>query len=114
VKPTRAAEVAFCVCQCLACRSTPASSQLLAAALGQGREAHAKNVLGPLTKAGILRSVRGPRGGYLLARDNVTLLELLEAIEGPLGEDPFSKVCRAALAAAKVPSLSDKSDPALR
>jgi Rrf2 family protein len=38
-----------------------------------------------LTGAGILESVPGPKGGYRLARlaDEITLLQIVEAIEGP-------------------------------
>ena len=43
-------------------------------------------VLKPLVSAGILRSSRGPNGGYSLARDpkDITLLEVVEAVNGPL------------------------------
>ena len=39
-----------------------------------------------LQKKGIIRSSRGASGGYSLARDpeNVILLEILEAVEGPI------------------------------
>jgi Rrf2 family protein len=43
-------------------------------------------VLGPLVKARLLRSVKGPHGGYTLgkpARD-ITLLEVIEAVDGPI------------------------------
>ncbi len=43
-------------------------------------------ILQPLIKAGIVSSQRGVGGGFLLARDpqNINLLDLLEAEEGPL------------------------------
>ena len=43
-------------------------------------------ILGLLVNAGILRSVKGPNGGYTLARPakEVTLLEILEAVDGPI------------------------------
>lgn len=43
-------------------------------------------ILQPLIKAGIVSSQRGVGGGFLLARDpqEITLLDLLEAEEGPL------------------------------
>jgi Rrf2 family protein len=41
-------------------------------------------VLQRLTKVELVRSVRGPRGGFILTRapESVTLLEVFEAIEG--------------------------------
>src|SRR3954468_23845749 len=38
-----------------------------------------------LTKAGVFESIPGPTGGYRLARppDQITVLEMVEAIEGP-------------------------------
>lgn len=43
-------------------------------------------VLKPLVAMGLLHSVKGPRGGYQLARppSQITLLEIIEAVEGPL------------------------------
>ena len=43
-------------------------------------------VLKPLVSAGVLRSVKGPNGGYRLARPatQVTVLEVIEAAEGPI------------------------------
>jgi Rrf2 family protein len=43
-------------------------------------------VLKPLVSAGILASVKGPRGGYRLAKkpSEITMLEIIEAIEGPI------------------------------
>ena len=43
------------------------------------------NVLKALTQAGLARSERGPRGGYQLARppDEITLCEIIEAVNGP-------------------------------
>ena len=44
-------------------------------------------VLKPLVSARVLQSVKGPNGGYRLAKDptETTLLEILEAVDGPLG-----------------------------
>lgn len=46
---------------------------------------HLAKVMQRLTQAGIVRPVRGPAGGFLLAHDAdaITLLDVVEAIEGP-------------------------------
>jgi Rrf2 family protein len=43
-------------------------------------------VLKPLVSAGVLYSVRGPNGGYRLARPakDITLLEVIETVDGPI------------------------------
>jgi Rrf2 family protein len=49
-------------------------------------------VLKPLVSARVLHSVKGPNGGYRLARSPraITLLEILEAVDGPIrGQAPF-------------------------
>jgi Rrf2 family protein len=43
------------------------------------------------TSAGLLRSVKGPNGGYVLARParEISVLEIVEAVDGPIrGEAP--------------------------
>jgi Rrf2 family protein len=44
-------------------------------------------VLKPLVAVGIRHSQKGPGGGYRLARPpkRITLLEMVEAVDGPLG-----------------------------
>lgn len=42
-------------------------------------------VMRPLIDAGWVTSQRGPDGGYALLGDDVTLLQIVEAVEGPLG-----------------------------
>ena len=43
-------------------------------------------ILGLLVNPGILRSIKGPNGGYSMARPakDVTLLEIVEAVDGPI------------------------------
>jgi Rrf2 family transcriptional regulator, cysteine metabolism repressor len=57
-----------------------------------------------LRRAGILRSQRGVKGGYSLARaaDEVTVLELVELLDGPLGPRCSGVFQQAAQAAAGV------------
>jgi len=62
-------------------------------------EAHLSKVLQRLARAGLVRSARGPKGGFTLARspDAVTLMDVYESIEGPLGAANClfqSPVCR--------------------
>jgi Rrf2 family protein len=53
-----------------------------------------ENILGDLRQAGIVRSQRGPEGGYWLARDSaeISVADVMRAVEGPLaavrGEPP--------------------------
>ena len=51
--------------------------------------AYAAKVMSQLAKAGVLRSDRGPRGGFTLARPakNISLLAILEALNGPMIND---------------------------
>ena len=63
--------------------------------------AHLSKVMQRLRREGLVNSMRGPGGGFELARpaDAITLLEVYEAIEGPF--DPSacllnSSVCRRA------------------
>jgi Rrf2 family protein len=49
-------------------------------------EAYLEQLLGSLRRAGLVSTVRGTQGGYLLSRkpENITVKEMLEAMEGPL------------------------------
>ena len=43
-------------------------------------------ILQQLVRANVLRSKRGPRGGFFLARDaeGISMLEIIEAVDGPM------------------------------
>jgi Rrf2 family protein len=52
-------------------------------------------VLKPLVSARVLNSIKGPNGGYRLAKPpaEVTMLEVVEAVDGPIrGQAPSSHV----------------------
>lgn len=44
-----------------------------------------EQVFGQLRKAGLIKSIKGPSGGYMLSRDakDITVKEVLEVLEGP-------------------------------
>jgi len=65
-----------------------ASNKDIAASLGVS-EHHLAKVHQRLVAAGIARAVRGPSGGFRLARpaSEITLLEIVEAVEGPFRPD---------------------------
>ncbi len=52
-------------------------------------------VLKPLVSARVLHSVKGPNGGYRLARPtaDISMLEIVEAVDGPIrGQAPLSQI----------------------
>jgi len=57
-----------------------------------------------LRRAGVLSSQRGVKGGYRFARDpaSVTVLEVVELLDGPLGRDATGVFADAAAAARQV------------
>ncbi|MBA2261141.1 MAG: Rrf2 family transcriptional regulator [Solirubrobacterales bacterium] len=57
-----------------------------------------------LRRAGVLRSQRGVKGGYAFARQpgEVTVLEVIELLDGPLGRDAEGIIAEAAAAARTV------------
>jgi Rrf2 family protein len=68
----------------------PVTAEAIAGAEGLSR-LYLVKALEPLASAGVLRSVKGPNGGYGLARParDITLLEVVEAVEGPVrGQAP--------------------------
>jgi Rrf2 family protein len=52
-------------------------------------------VLKPLVSARVLHSIKGPNGGYRLARSasDLTMLDVVEAVDGPIrGQAPLSQI----------------------
>jgi Rrf2 family cysteine metabolism transcriptional repressor len=65
-----------------------------------------------LRRAGVLKSQRGVKGGYSFARDasEVTVLELVELLDGPLGagsEGIFAEAAAAARALLATTTIAD-------
>lgn len=72
---------------CVLLAALPPGVGLPAAALAEFHElapAYMAKHMQALARAGVVESVRGPRGGYRLARkaDDITLWDIVEAIEG--------------------------------
>jgi len=63
---------------------SPVTTKEMASQMGVS-EAHLSKVLQTLVRTGFLRSIRGPAGGFVLARkpDEITLLSIWEAVGGP-------------------------------
>jgi Rrf2 family protein len=52
-------------------------------------------VLKPLVSARVLHSIKGPNGGYRLARSpsEISMLDVVEAVDGPIrGQAPLSQI----------------------
>ena len=65
-----------------------------------------------LRRAGVLRSQRGVKGGYSFAREpsEITVLELVELLDGPLGSDATGIFADAAGAARDVLAATTIAD----
>lgn len=87
----RSHEYAFLALGLLAASTAPLDAATLAARLAVPAPYLAK-VLQHLAKAGVLRSIRGKRGGYLLARpaERITVLEIIRAVDGPQAAPVFA------------------------
>lgn len=65
-----------------------------------------------LRRAGVLRSQRGVKGGYAFARapSDITVLEVVELLDGPLGRDAVGVLGDAARAARTVLETTSVAD----
>jgi Rrf2 family protein len=95
MKLTRAASYAIHALVFMAVRkqNRPVASHHIAQARGIP-ERFLLKVLKPLVSARVLQSIKGPNGGYRLAKgpNDITLLEVLEAVDGPIrGQAAFSR-----------------------
>ena len=85
-----AASIGIHACSLLAAEPEGGSltSQDMAETL-KGSANHMAKILQRLSKAGLVRSIRGPNGGFILDCDpeKTSILEVFEAIEGPIREE---------------------------
>ena len=83
---SEAASLALHATTLLAANCNRALSTKEIAAILRASEAHLSKVLQRLGKMGLVDATRGPKGGFCLAKagDDISLLEVYEAIEGPL------------------------------
>ena len=67
------------------CKDGPVLASNVAKAYGIPLE-YLLKILQQLVRADVLRSKRGPRGGFNMARptEKVTLLQIIEAVDGPM------------------------------
>ncbi len=80
----------------LAARGGGSPVPVLEVAECRGIPAHqVEQVFSALRRAGLLQSQRGVKGGYTLRRDpaEVTVLDVVEAVDGPIGGMPEANLC---------------------
>ncbi|MEI6633507.1 MAG: Rrf2 family transcriptional regulator [Chlamydiota bacterium] len=84
IRISEAAALAMHVMVLMAAESRKPLSTGRAAARLKASGAHLSKVLQRLAKAGLVNSIRGPRGGFILSKSpgKITLLDVYETIEG--------------------------------
>jgi len=83
-KISEGAALALHACVLLAHHSQESFAVSVLAKRLRGSSAHLAKVMQRLAKTGIVKGLRGPKGGFSLARpaSEITLLEIFQAIEG--------------------------------
>lgn len=92
-------------------RPIPVSAKVLSGRLGLGPR-HLESVLNALVRAGLLKGLRGPRGGYELARERrrITVAEIVRAADG--GQEEGSGEPASPLVAAVIAPAIDRASQA--
>ena len=87
LRMSEAASLAMHTVTILAANPTEVMSTREIASSLRVSEAHLSKVLQRLGKAGLVKSIRGPKGGFVLGQDPdlIRLLDVYELIDGPLG-----------------------------
>lgn len=89
VRISDAASIGMHAMMLLAAKShgEPLSAVSVAETLGVSK-AHLAKVFQRLAKAHLVKSTRGPQGGFVLGRsaDTIPIMEIYEVLEGPFGE----------------------------
>ena len=87
IKISEAASLGLHTMALLASNERRFTNHEIAKSLG-GSGHHLAKVMQRLVRAGLVDSIRGPQGGFLLKKpaDRTTLLEIYESIEGPLNQ----------------------------
>jgi Rrf2 family protein len=93
----------------------PVASHVIARAQGIP-EKYLLKLLNPLAESGVLQSLRGPNGGYRLARKSkdISLLEVIETLDGPLQRPITFAGKDAKVLGARLQEVCDQATEAVR
>ncbi|MGM0552117.1 MAG: RrF2 family transcriptional regulator [Bacteroidota bacterium] len=88
VRLSEAASIAIHALILIARAGAPVSSQMLAEETGNARN-HVAKIMQQMVHHNYIKSTRGPGGGFTLRAnpEELTLLEIYEAVEGPIEEE---------------------------
>ena len=83
------AKADYAVRACAELASRPGGESVASEGLAEGQgipTSFLERIMGDLRRGGVVTSVRGRSGGYLLARgaDEITLADIIRAVDGPL------------------------------